>query len=131
MTETIPPSDLRPSQLYVSAEKLATVLDRIDGPDHEFGPLTVYEFDGERYLTDGHTRAFAAYLTGAETVTVEYDEGLAEQHDIALYRECIGWCEEEGVERAPDFAGRVLAPDEYERKWLDRCQRAAERLDGD
>ncbi|WP_415382533.1 histone acetyltransferase [Halosimplex sp. TS25] len=128
MTETIPPSDLRPTQLYVNAAKLGTVLKRLDGPDHQFGPLPIYEFDGERYLTDGHTRAFAAYLTGTETVSVEYDENLAEEHDLALYRECIRWCEDAGVERVSDFTGRVLAPDEYERKWLDRCSRAAERL---
>ncbi|MFC7142447.1 histone acetyltransferase [Halosimplex aquaticum] len=126
--ETVPPAALRPSQLYVSAEKLSTVFDRVDGPDHQFGPLPVYEFDSERHLTDGHTRAFAAYLTGADEVAVEYDEDLAAEHDLGLYRECISWCEEEGVERVSDFTGRVLAPDEYERRWLDRCSRAAERL---
>ncbi|PSQ31091.1 histone acetyltransferase [Halobacteriales archaeon QS_9_67_15] len=129
--ETVSPAALRPSQLYVSAEKLSAVLDRTDGPDHEFGPLSVYEFDGERYLTDGHTRAFAAYLTDADEVVVEYDAELPENYDVARYRECIRWCEEEGVERVPDFVGRVLAPEEFEREWLDRCSRAAERLDRD
>ena len=129
--ETVPPSALRPSQRYVSAEKLSAVLDRVDGPDHQFGPLPVYDFDSGRYLTDGHTRAFTAYLTGADEVVVEYDEGLAEDYDVALYRECIDWCAEAGVEHVPDFAGRVLGPDEFERKWLDKCSQAAERLDGD
>lgn len=45
-----------------------------DEADHEFGPLPVYESDGVRRLTDGHTRAFAASLTGAEAVSIEYDD---------------------------------------------------------
>jgi len=130
-TERVRPGRLRPSQLYVSAEKLAAVLERVDGDtsDHEFGPLPVYEFDGERRLTDGHTRAFAAYLTGAESVRVESDESLPAAYDIELYRECLAWCETEGVERIPDLVGRVLGPEAFERNWLDRCQRAADRLD--
>jgi len=128
--DAVPPERLRPTQLYVNAEKLAAVLDRV-GPSHEFGPLPVYAFDGQRYLTDGHTRALAAYLTGAETVTVEYDEDLPAKYDVALYRECIAWCDEAGVERVSDLVGRVLAPEAFERAWLERCTRAAERLDGD
>lgn len=129
----VPPGDLRPSQLYISAEKLAAVLDRIDGDGapHQFGPLPVYEFDGVRRLTDGHTRALAARLTGAESVRIEYDDDLAEEYDIELYRECIEWCETEGVERIDDLIGRVVGPEAFEREWLDRCDSAAERLDGE
>ena len=129
--DRVRPSDLRPSQLYISAEKLSAVLDRVDGPDHQFGPLPVYEFDGERYLTDGHTRVFTAYLMDADEVVVEYDEALPEKHDVALYRECIDWCAEAGVERVPDLVGRVLPPEAYEREWIERCHWAAERLEGD
>ncbi|MFB6152531.1 MAG: histone acetyltransferase [Haloarculaceae archaeon] len=127
--DALPVTDLRSSQLYLNAEKLSSVLGRF-GPETEFGPLPVYEFDGDLYLTDGHTRAFVAYLTGADRVTVSYDEGLTEEYDTALYRECLQWCDEAGVERVPDFEGRVLSPETYEREWIDRCSRAAERLDG-
>jgi hypothetical protein len=129
--DRVRPSDLRPSQLYVSAEKLSAMLDRTDGPDHEFGPLPVYEFDGERYLTDGHTRVFTAYLMDADEVVVEYDAELPENYDVALYQKCIEWCNEAGVERVPDLVGRVLPPEAYEREWIERCHWAAERLEGD
>ena len=67
-------AELRPTQLYLNAGKLAAVLERVDGSDggnggdgdeSEFDPesLPVYEFDGDLRLTDGHARAFVAYLT--------------------------------------------------------------------
>ena len=126
----VSPGALRPSQLYVSAEKLAAVLERVEsaGGGHEFGPLPVYDFDGVRRLTDGHTRALAAHLTGAESVQIEYDDDLAEEYNIELYCECIESCVTEGIERIPDLVGRVLGPDEFEREWIDRCDSAAERL---
>ncbi|PSQ05646.1 hypothetical protein BRC92_02025 [Halobacteriales archaeon QS_4_69_31] len=62
-------------------------------------------------------------------MAVEYDADLAAEHDLALYRECVEWCDKAGVDRVPDLAGRVLAPDTYEREWIDRCHRAAERPD--
>lgn len=130
MTETVPLSAVRPSQLYLNAEKLAAVLERVEEDTLEYDPLPVHEFDGERCLTDGHTRAFVAHLTGAAELRVVEDRALPETHDIDLYRECLRWCEEEGVVRVPDLTGRVLGPEEYERQWVDRCHRAAERLDG-
>ena len=129
-TRTVPISAVRPSQLYLNAEKLAAVLERV-GPDGlQYDPLPVYEFDGDLTLTDGHTRAFAAYLAGAEELTLAYDEDMPETPDMALYRVCIEWCTEAGVERVPDLAGRVLGPEAYDNEWIDRCHRAADRLDG-
>ena len=138
--DAMAPAELRSTQLYLNAGKLAAVLERVDGSDggnggdgdetaFDPGPLPVYEFDGDLHLTDGHTRAFVAYLAGVERVAVEYDADLAAKHDLALYRECVDWCDEVGVERVPDLAGRVLAPDAYEREWIDRCHRTAERLE--
>jgi hypothetical protein len=122
------PGELRPSQLYLNAEKLAAVLDHV-GEGFDPGVLPVYRFDGDLYLVDGHTRAFVAYLVGLDEVAVEYDADLPEEHDLALYRECLDWCAEAGVERVPDLAGRVLGPTAYEREWIERCHRAGRRLD--
>jgi len=130
VSERVPIEALRPSQLYLHAGKLAAVLERVEGETLEYDPLPVFAFDGERSLTDGHTRAFVAHLTGADELRVVPDPDLPENHDVALYRECIAWCEAAGVESVADLSGRVLGPDEYERRWIERCHRAAERLDG-
>jgi hypothetical protein len=118
--------DLHPTQLYLSAAKLAAVLDdfETDGPD--YGPLPAFEHDGEWYLSDGHTRAFAAYLGGAETIRIERDREVREVYDFDLYLTCIDWCREEGVRAVPDLAGRVLDHETFEEAWIGRCQRAAE-----
>lgn len=136
MSDAVSLSRLRPTQLYLNAEKLAAVLERV-GPDGlEYDPLPVYAFESDGslesddlYLTDGHTRAFVAYLTGADELRVTYDEDLPEKHDVAVYRECIEWCEDADVRHVSDLSGRVLGPDAYERTWIERCRRAAERLD--
>jgi hypothetical protein len=90
----------------------------------------VSAFDGDLRLTDGHTRALAAHLTGAEAVAVEYDEDLPDQYDVALYRECIRWCDEAAVERVPDLVGRVLDPETFERERVEGCRRAGDRPEG-
>lgn len=127
--DMLAPAKLRPSQLYLNAEKLAAVLDRVGDGRFNPGSLPVYRFDGDLHLVDGHTRAFVAYLVGCETVAVEYDAALPKKHDVALYRECLDWCADAGVERVSDFTGRVLGPTVYEREWVERCHRAGRRLD--
>jgi hypothetical protein len=129
MTFRVDIGDVQPSQLYLDAEKLASVLSWFDFDDPKYGPLPVYDFDGETCLTDGHTRAFAAHLAGENQLSVEYDEDLPEKYDVALYRECIEWCEEEGVTEVSDLAGRVVSTETFVEEWVERCQRAGERLE--
>lgn len=40
------------------------------------------------------------------------------------YQECVGWCEEAGVESVGDLAGRVLDSESYEERWIERCHDA-------
>jgi hypothetical protein len=90
----------------------------------------VLELDGTWYLSDGHTRALALYLTGETELRVERDPDR-EDLDLALYRECISWCENEGVTAVPDIVGQVVSEEVYRDRWLRRCQRAADRLGRD
>lgn len=111
--------DVQPSQLYISRKKLEAVEARLNG---EGGlacvPLTVKRMRGRVTFTDGHTRAFALYRAGVETVTVEWEP---DDWDWELYDVCLDWCAREGVGSVADFEGRILDPGEYDRLWIDRC----------
>ena len=123
---TVPVTELRPSQLYLSAAKLRAVLEWFDVDEPTYGPLAAFRHDGEWYLADGHTRAFVAWLAGADRFPVERDRSVRTDHDFAVYRRCVEWCAEAGVRTVPDLRGRVVGPDAYERRWVERCRRVAE-----
>lgn len=119
---------VRPSQCYLNGRKLALVTRWFDFENPNYDPLPVRQFGvegGEKNwtLTDGHTRAFVAHLSGADELRVVRD---TDDLDAGVYRECIGWCEDEAVTEIPDLAGRVLNADEFEEKWVDRCRASAD-----
>ncbi len=124
---TLPIEDVRPTQLYLSAKKLRRVLEWFDFDEPNHGSLPAFEHDGRWYLSDGHTRAFAAYLAGAETLRIERDREIREAYDFGLYLECVDWCRDADVESVADLRGRVLEPETYEAQWLERCRRARSR----
>jgi len=77
MSYTVPVDDLQPSQLYVDSESMRELLAWFDADDPSYDPIPVLDLDGERVPSDGHTRAFVAYLSGAETLTVVDGDGVA------------------------------------------------------
>ena len=122
MGRRVPLPNVRPTQLYLSREKLVGVLEWFDVDSPTYEPLPAFEHEGEWYLADGHTRAFAAALGGAETICLERDDEVRDLYDFDVYLKCIEWCRQEGVDTVHDLHGRVLEPDTYQRRWLDRCQ---------
>jgi hypothetical protein len=132
---TLPISELRPSQLFISEGKLRLVRewfnpdgaigmnpDRLNAfnPDCAIGfdPIPVIRMCGKIQMTDGHTRAVAAYLAGWDRVPVYWDEdGL----DLRAYAIDMEWCEDEGIFSPADLAGRIVPHMEYERLWRKRC----------
>jgi hypothetical protein len=121
MPRRLPLSDVRPTQLYLSGEKVAAAMAWFDFDDPNYDALPAFEYEGEWYLSDGHTRAFLAYLAGASEVRVERDEAVHEEYDFDVYEAAIEWCEDEGVDRINDLAGRVVEPDTFENVWIARC----------
>jgi hypothetical protein len=113
--------ELQPSQLYLSEAKLAWVQHE-DAPAE---PLPVKELGGRVVLTDGHTRAFAAWQAGRAEIEVYWDP---DDLDWQAYQICVAWCEEEGIRTVADLAGRIVSPQEYEVVWLQRCARMQRAL---
>ena len=127
----VPIDAVQPSQLYLDGRKLAAVIRWFDFAKPNYDPLPVRKLgsrgDGEGeprwMLTDGHTRAFVAHLAGADELRVVRD---TDDLQMGVYRQCVEWCEEEGVTEIADLAGRVLNADDFEEQWVARCQEVAD-----
>jgi hypothetical protein len=111
---------LQPSQLYISQEKLSAVQGTTDFSSREgIRPIPVKVLGGLQVMTDGHTRAFAAYLAGLMGVPT-YDD--PDDLDWEAYQICVDWCQAEGIRSVADLAGRLVNAEDYERLWYDRCR---------
>lgn len=128
MSYTVPIDEVRPSQLYLNSAKLTSVIDWFDFDEPDYWALPVLEHGGNPYLTDGHTRAFVAYLAGVEELRIVRDDTAFDRTDRLLYHECLEWCANAGVMTVSDLAGRVLGPATYEEMWINRCHRAAKLI---
>jgi len=112
---------IQPSQLFISSEKLARVMEQFNPSIPEsLEPIPVKELDGEVIFTDGHTRALAAYLSGLAEVMVFWDE---DELDWEAYRICVKWCKTEGIYTIASLQERVVSPQDYVFLWLKRCER--------
>jgi hypothetical protein len=119
--------EIQPSQLYINREKLETVMGMIErGQSSSLGPIPIKELDGEIIATDGHTRAFALHLKGAEEVDVEWEDL---EWDWDAYRVCVAWCKEEGIRSMADLADRIIDSADYQVLWLERCRVMQEELE--
>ena len=108
------------SQLYISSEKLAIVMNAFDcGKEKELEPIPIKELDGALVSTDGHTRLLAWYLHGYKQVDCVWEDV---EMDWDAYRICVQWCKEEKIDTIADLKDRILDPDEYQVLWLDRCR---------
>jgi hypothetical protein len=111
---------LQPSQLYISQDKLSAVQATTDFSSLKgIQPIPVKELGRLRVMTDGHTRAFAAYLAGLTCVPT-YDD--PDDLDWEAYQICVDWCQAEGIYAVADLADRVVNAEDYERLWYDRCR---------
>lgn len=122
----VPILSLQPSQLYVSRNKLLAV-DAAYSPCEEEEPLPVWEWNSMLVLTDGHTRALAAFLRGEEQLPVYED---TDELNWEAYRICVGWCLDEGIRSVAHLQDRVISAESYEELWLGRCRRMFHRLAG-
>jgi hypothetical protein len=120
-------SRLQPSQLYISRAKLECIRADAVGPERgSVSPIPVLQLGDDVILTDGHTRAYAAFLLGVSEVEAYWDE---DELDLEAYGTCVAWCKQEGIESIADLRGRVLPQEEYETLWLRRCEKMQQELE--
>ena len=112
--------DLQPSQLYISQEKLSKVQIDFDVKClNKLEPIPYKDLDGLKVMTDGHTRAFTAFLAGCATVPAYPDP---DELDWEAYQICVGWCHAEAIHSIQDLKERVISTEDYEHLWLNRCR---------
>ena len=117
---------IQPSQLYISAEKLAAIEAAWDATDPgALPPIPIKVMDGRLMVTDGHTRGVALVRAGYEEAWAIWE---AEEWDWEAYRICVQWCLGVGISSMLDLTDRIVDPATYRRLWLDRCHRMHEAL---
>lgn len=122
----MPLSALQPSQLFINEEKLSVLQTEVDFTDPaNIPPIPIRDLDGRTVMTDGHTRAFAAYLAGTVKAPVYIDE---DDLDWEAYRICVRWCQDAGINTVADLQNRVISPEQYKEVWLDCCLQMQNRL---
>lgn len=116
------------SQIYLNEDKLIRIQGWFNPKDlTNFKPLPVHDFGNERLtLTDGHSRAFAAYKAGLHEIPVVYDtdEIITSKTGQMLYKNDIAWCERFHLKNISDLASRIVSNEEYEKLWVRRCDHA-------
>lgn len=124
----LPIAELGVCQLYLNEDKLARVREWLDPLDlSNFEPVPVYDFgDGKLTLTDGHSRAFVAYMKGIENIPCIYetDQIVISKTGQMLYENDIRWCACFGISSVCDLKDRVLSNSDYQELWIKRCDKA-------
>lgn len=116
----VPTESIRPSQFYVSAEKLGAVSSFVHSEDDVIIPV-VRLACGELAACDGHTRLYLAAEKGFKTVRVFFTESGGKYiPDFACE------AEKRGIFSARDM--RVLQAEEYEEKWVGFCLKFFENI---
>ena len=109
---------LTPSQLYISEEKLRRVRSWFDGDLSKMEPIPVKHLAGRLLMTDGHTRASAAFLAGLDRLPCVWD---TDDMDWAAYAADINLCAEEGITSIEKLAERIVSAEDYDILWPGRC----------
>ena len=113
-------SDIRPSQVYISQDKLRSVEYYLRcGAGHMLPPVPVFRWKRRWVLSDGHTRCLGLYLHGREEIEAYVDP---EPLDLDMYRVCLQWCQKEELLNIADLEQQVIHHRAFEAFWLQRCR---------
>jgi hypothetical protein len=116
---------LKLSQIYLSQKKIDDVLEWFEPSLRNFKPISVRDFlnNGNRHITDGHTRAFIAWQHGIKKIPYIYDEDEIVTCELGQiqYEEDILWCDRFNLHHISDLSNRILSEQGYEELWRRRC----------
>jgi len=111
--------NIRPSQLYISAQKLQIIQETLNPEDLKLKePIPIKKLNGKTIFVDGHTRAVALYLLGQKTIQVYWEH---EELEWNMYEICVQWCVDEGIHSVIELSNRIVSHEEYKILWYKRC----------
>lgn len=120
-------SNIQPSQLYISKQKLAKVKEKFNLEDiSTLDIIPIKKIRKNIFYTDGHTRAFAAYQEGLTKIPIIWED---EELDWEMYEICIKWCKDASIFSIADLTNRVVDQKEYEILWYKRCDDLHKKLE--
>ena len=118
-------NEIQPSQLYISSEKLNSVMENFSSKPKLMEPIPIKKLGDQIIFVDGHTRAFAALLHRFPKVPVYWED---EELDWEAYEICVEWCRKAGIKTIADLKSRVISHQEYEKLWYARCAKMQKEL---
>ena len=119
-------SEIQPTQLYISSEKLSKTMKTFNPNKPEsIEPIPIKKLGKQTIFVDGHTRAFAAFLHNLTEVPVYWED---EELDWNEYKICVGWCKKERIRTIADLKDRVIPQEDYEKLWYRRCEKMQQDL---
>lgn len=92
----------------------------------KYDPLPIFNFGNNRLtLTDGHSRAYVAYTYGIKDIYVKMDNDDIVTCELGQkqYKIDIEWCRRFSIYNIADLSTRIVSDDEYQRLWIQRCER--------
>ena len=118
---------IQPSQLYISSEKLDSMMKSLERSRRVFvEPIPIKKLGNRVIFVDGHTRALAAFLLGLSEVPVYWED---EELDWEEYEICVEWCKKEGIHTISDLKNRIVSHKDYQVLWLDKCRKMQQDLE--
>ena len=123
-----PIMELGLSQIYLNEKKIEAIEKWFNPDDMDiFEPLLVHDYGNGKYtLTDGHSRAYVAYINGLTYIPIVYDndEIVAGEIGQKLYRADIEWCNRFSIYNISHLKHRIVSNEDYQRLWIARCERS-------
>lgn len=119
-------NEIIPQQHYLSKVKLERVSKSFDEYD-SYGDIFVIEYQGSVFSVDGHHRLFHLYNQGVKEIEVVNE---IDDNSNMLYLKLADEASQLGLKTIADLQDRILdTEEEYQCRWIDRCQRILKNLD--